>query len=93
MRALDGIHCSFCDKVVTEEDVFPVEMGNIKLFDDMPLRGSATFRLPCCDDCKRRITVPPLDLDRIKAVTDIRDALAKGADFKSEWINSHNQNP
>ena len=92
-RALDGIHCSFCDKVVTEEDVFPVEMGNTKLFDNMPLRGSATFRLPCCDDCKRRITVPSLDLDRIKAVADIRDALAKGADFKSEWINSHNQNP
>lgn len=89
-RALNGIHCSFCDRVVSEEDVFPVEMDNIKLFDDMPLRGSATFRLPCCDDCKRRITVPALDLDRIKAVADIGDALAKGATFADDWLHYHN---
>lgn len=85
-RALDGIHCSFCDKVVMEDDVFPVELDNVKVFDDMPLRGSATFRLPCCDECKRQITKHGLDLDRIKAVDDIRNALAQGATFKAEWL-------
>ena len=86
-RPYDAVKCRFCGKIVSDEEVFKVELENVKS-DFLPIRTDAIVSIPCCPDCFQR-QATGIDLERVKEDEAVRKALAEGGRIKQTWLDAH----
>lgn len=86
-RPYDAVKCRFCGKIVSDEEVFKVELENVKS-DFLPIRTDAIVSIPCCQDCFQR-QATGIDLERVKEDEAVRKALAEGGRIKQTWLDAH----
>lgn len=86
-RPYDAVKCRFCGKIVSDEEVFTVELENVKS-DFLPIRTAAIVSIPCCPDCSQR-QATGTDLARIKEDEIVKNALDGGGRIKQTWLDAH----
>ncbi len=88
-RAYDARQCFLCTKIVSDDESLEVKMDDVKVFDDMPLRGSANITVPCCSKCLAQIDANGVDLECLKSNEVVSKTLQDGGRFNEEWMQMH----